>query len=169
MTVAKRLKSGLLQWRYLSPKQQRAEIRKYGSKESAQRARRTLPANKLSERTRRRLASQYGNLREATRQRRREAARRYTERRRIIDVSPPPPPEEPEEPELDEDALAQAKYDRAWEVYNGASRISIEEWRARLRASLGRYMDLVDDRSLFYHDTVRQFVDMYGPPMKMVG
>ncbi len=61
----RRLKSGLLYWRDVSPKTQNKWINRYGSKEAAQRVRRVLPVSKLKPRTRERLIKQYGSVGQA--------------------------------------------------------------------------------------------------------
>ena len=174
--VKRYLKSGLLSWRSLSAKQQRAEIRKYGSKEAAQRARRLLPTQKLKPRAKTILVRRYGSVQAATRERRQRSAQRYVQR-----VTRPPvvykPPPTVEEPELEEgelpldynDILEQLKYDRAFEVYQGAIRIKIAEWRQRLSEILPPdYITALDDKTLYYHGYLQGFVDMYGPPHPMV-
>lgn len=76
----RRLKSGLLYWRDLSPKTQSTWINRYGSKEAAQRVRRVLPVNKLSPKTQQRLIKQYGTAREAQRTRIDQAMIRFLAR-----------------------------------------------------------------------------------------
>lgn len=169
--MARKLKSGLVAWRYLSERTRASEVRKYGSVKAAQSARRALPTQKLKPRARERFVKQYGGVREATIARRQQIAQRRVEReqRPPVVYNPPVEPVEPSEPEeyegpSIEEQLDNILFDRAWDVYNGAPRMNWNEWMRVLQDQLGvDWKDAKEGQRYYYHSIVQTFVDQYGP------
>ncbi len=144
----RRLKSGLLKWRYLSPRQKRAETRKYGSIKAAQSARRVLPINRLTPKGKQRFIKRYGSISEANRQRRIIRAERVN---RPPVISPPPELELPTAeggfeaplPTIEEVVRERAET-KNWNDPN--DRMSREEWREYVSDRVGFDVALEDTR-----------------------